>query len=95
MWAIGVDSDQYQSAPDDLKPYILTSMLKRVDVAVYETIEAQVNGSFEGGYHTFDLARDGVGYSTSGGFVDDIAGDLDALKQQIIDGEIEVPTAPE
>jgi basic membrane protein A len=69
-------------------------MLKRVDVAVYETIEAQVNGEFEGGYQTFDLARDGVGYSTSGGFVDDIADQLEELKQQIIDGEIEVPTAP-
>ncbi|MGH2682509.1 MAG: BMP family lipoprotein [Actinomycetota bacterium] len=94
MWAIGVDSDQYQSAPDDLKPYILTSMLKRVDVAVFETIAAEVNGTFEGGYLTFDLARDGVGYSTSGGFVDDISGQLEELKQQIIDGEIEVPTAP-
>jgi basic membrane protein A len=95
MWAIGVDSDQYLSAPDDLKPYILTSMLKRVDVAVFETIEAQVNGNFEGGYQTFDLARDGVGYSTSGGFVDDISDQLEELKQMIIDGEIEVPTAPE
>jgi basic membrane protein A len=94
MWAIGVDSDQYQSAPDDLKPYILTSMLKRVDVAVFETIAAQVDGSFAGGYQTFDLARDGVGYSTSGGFVDDISGQLEELKQMIIDGEIEVPTAP-
>ena len=95
MWAIGVDSDQYQSAPEDLQPYILTSMLKRVDVAVYETIKAQVDGNFEGGYHTFDLARDGVGYSTSGGFVDDISDQLEELKQQIIDGEIEVPTAPQ
>ena len=94
-WAIGVDSDQYQSAPDDLKPYILTSMLKRVDVAVYETIKAQVEGNFQGGYETFDLERDGVGYSTSGGFIDDIVDQLEDLKQQIIAGEIEVPTAPE
>jgi basic membrane protein A len=35
-----------------------------------------------------------VGYSTSGGFVDDIVEQLDELKQQIIDGEISVPTAP-
>jgi basic membrane protein A len=69
-------------------------MLKRVDVAVYETIKAQVDGNFAGGYQTFDLARDGVGYSTSGGFVDDIADQLEELKQQIIDGEIEVPSAP-
>ena len=42
----------------------------------------------------YDLAVDGVGYSTSGGFVDDITDDLDEYKQQIIDGEIEVPTTP-
>jgi len=93
VWAIGVDSDQYQTAPADLQPYILTSMLKRVDVAVYETIKAQVEGTFAGGYLTFDLARDGVGYSTSGGFVDDIASQLEDLKAQIIDGTITVPTS--
>ncbi|MEW6058821.1 MAG: BMP family ABC transporter substrate-binding protein [Actinomycetota bacterium] len=92
MWAIGVDSDQYQTAPKALRPFILTSMIKRVNVSVYETIKAQVEGNFEGGYLTFDLARDGVGYSTSGGFVDDIASQLEELKQQIIDGEITVPT---
>ena len=93
VWAIGVDSDQYQTAPADLQPYILTSMLKRVDVAVYETIKAQVDGAFAGGYVTFDLARDGVGYSTSGGFLDDIATQLEDLKAQIIDGSIVVPTS--
>ncbi|MBI4258983.1 MAG: BMP family ABC transporter substrate-binding protein [Actinobacteria bacterium] len=92
-WAIGVDSDQYQSAPPELQPYILTSMLKRVDVSVYESIAAQVDGNFVGGYLIFDLARDGVGYSTSGGFVDDIVPDLEELKAAIISGEIEVPDA--
>jgi len=93
VWAIGVDSDQYQTAPAELQPYILTSMLKRVDVAVYETIRSQVEGAFAGGYVTFDLARDGVGYATSGGFVDDIASQLEDLKAQIIDGTITVPTS--
>ena len=77
-----------------LQPYILTSMLKKVDVAVYETIEALTEGEFRGGAQTFDLSTGGVDYSTSGGFVDDIADQLDEFKQQIIDGEIEVPTAP-
>jgi basic membrane protein A len=93
VWAIGVDSDQYQTAPAELQPYILTSMLKRVDTAVYETIKAQVEGAFEGGYHTFDLSVDGVGYATSGGFVDDIVPQLEELKAQIIDGTITVPTS--
>ncbi|GIU98609.1 MAG: BMP family ABC transporter substrate-binding protein [Actinomycetota bacterium] len=93
VWGIGVDSDQYLTVPEELQPYVLTSMLKRVDVAVYETIKAEVEGNFQGGYITFDLARDGVGYSTSGGFVDDIASQLEDLKQQIIDGTITVPTS--
>ncbi len=94
VWAIGVDSDQYLTAGDDVKDYILTSMLKRVDVSVYDTIKAQVDGMFAGGFQLFDLSVDGVGYSTSGGFVDDIAADLDAFKAQIISGEIVVPTTP-
>jgi basic membrane protein A and related proteins len=94
MWAIGVDSDQYLSASDELKPFILTSMLKRVDVAVYETIKAEVDGTYQGGYQTFDLSKDGVGYATSGGFIDDIKDQLEDLKQQIVDGTITVPTTP-
>lgn len=94
VWAIGVDSDQYQTAPDEVKEYILTSMLKRVDTAVYETTKAFVEGDFSGGTRAFGLADDGVGYSTSGGHLDDIADQLEELKQQIIDGEIEVLEAP-
>ncbi len=94
VWAIGVDSDQYLTAGADVQEYILTSMLKRVDVAVYNTIKAQVEGTFAAGTQVFDLSVDGVGYSTSGGFVDDIVSQLDDYKQQIIDGTIVVPTAP-
>ena len=94
VWAIGVDSDQYLTAGEGLQDYILTSMLKRVDVSVFETIQAQVDGSFAAGPQTFDLSVDGVGYSTTGGFIDDIAGQLDDLRQEIIDGDITVPTAP-
>ncbi|HEX6331732.1 MAG TPA: BMP family ABC transporter substrate-binding protein [Actinomycetota bacterium] len=93
VWGIGVDSDQYQTVPEELQPHVLTSMIKRVDVAVSETIRSQVEGAFEGGYHIFDLSVDGVGYSTTGGFVDDIADQLEDLKAQIIDGSITVPTS--
>jgi basic membrane protein A len=95
VWAEGTDSDQYLSAPPEQQPYILTSNLKRVDVAVYETIKDYAEGNFEGGIKTFDLAADGVGYATSGGFVDDIKDQLDELAGQIKDGTIEVPTVPE
>ena len=94
VWAIGVDSDQYLTAGDDVKEFILTSMLKRVDVAVFNTIQAQVDGTFAGGATVFDLSVDGVGYATSGGYIDDITDQLDALKQEIIDGTITVPSTP-
>jgi basic membrane protein A len=93
VWAIGVDSDQWLTA-GDAQDYVLTSMLKRVDVSVYNTIEAQVNGTFAGGVQLFNLAIDGVGYSTSGGFVDDIASQLDAFKADIISGAIVVTRDP-
>ncbi|MEX2625970.1 MAG: BMP family ABC transporter substrate-binding protein, partial [Ilumatobacteraceae bacterium] len=94
VWAIGVDSDQYVLVDEDLQPYILTSMLKKVDVAVFETISAVVNGEFEAGVQVFDAASGGVDYSTSGGFIDDITDQLDEFAEQIASGEIEVPATP-
>jgi basic membrane protein A len=94
VWAIGVDSDQYELVSAELQPYILTSMLKKVDVATFETISAFDGGSFAAGVQVFDVASDGVGYSTSGGFVDDIAAQLDDFAAQIAAGDITVPEAP-
>jgi basic membrane protein A and related proteins len=94
-WAIGVDSDQYLTAGSaDAQAHILTSMVKRVDVAVFETMKAACEGDTEGGIKVFDLSNDGVGYATSGGYVDDIASQLDDIKAKIVAGEITVPTAP-
>jgi len=92
--AIGVDSDQYLTADPSVQDVIITSMLKNVDVAVYNFIKSGVDGDWASGLTTYDLKVDGVGYATSGGFVDDIVPQLDDFKQQIIDGEIVVPTTP-
>jgi basic membrane protein A and related proteins len=93
-WAIGVDSDQYLTAPADQQAHILTSMLKRVDVATFNMVKSVADGSPLVSYTTYDLAADGVGYSTSGGYIDDITSDLDGFADQIRNGEIEVPTVP-
>ncbi len=93
-WAIGVDSDQYELADESVRDVILTSMLKNVDVAVYEYLSEVNGGTFPSGVVRYDLESDGVGYSTSGGFVDDITDKLDEYKQKIIDGEITVPDKP-
>ena len=70
--AIGVDSDQYNTADPKVKDVIMTSMLKKVDVAVYDFIKSVVDDKFTAGPTTYDLEKDGVGYSTSGGQIDDI-----------------------
>ena len=90
--AIGVDSDQYNTAGADVQSVILTSMIKHVEVAVYTFIEQVKDNQFKSGAQTFDLKVDGVGYATSGGKVDDIKSQLDDLKKQIIDGTITVPS---
>ena len=69
-------------------------MLKRVDNAVYAAMEQFVAGEEIPAVTTFDLADDGVGYSESGGFVDDIKTQLDELAGKIESGEIKVPTTP-
>ncbi|MEP6980266.1 MAG: BMP family ABC transporter substrate-binding protein [Nakamurella sp.] len=93
-WAIGVDSDQYLLATPDQQKVILTSMIKRVDEAVYQTIEQVQAGDTAGGTKLFDLSTNGVGYSTSGGYLDDVVPQLEAYKKMIVDGEITVPTDP-
>ncbi len=91
VWGIGVDSDQYNTVDPELQDFVLTSMLKRVDVAVYTTIKNFVEGVAQDPITVFDVKADGVGYSTSGGFVDDIVPQLEELKQKIIDGTVTVP----
>jgi basic membrane protein A and related proteins len=94
--AIGVDSDQYLTASPEQQPLILTSMLKRVDVAVYNAIEAVGSGGDLGGSQVFGMAEDGVDYATSNPeeLTSDITEQLDEFKQQIIDGTIVVPETP-
>jgi len=89
--AIGVDSDQYLSAPKAQQKYILTSALKRVDVAVSDFITAYDQKKVKPGFDVYDLKRDGVGYATSGGQLDDIKSKIDGYKDKIVSGEIKVP----
>lgn len=91
---IGVDSDQSLTAKDEEKPYILTSMLKRVDVAVYETIKAYVGSAFKGGYQVLDVAKGGLGYAQNQynqALLADIVAKIEEAKAKVISGEIKVP----
>ncbi len=91
IYAIGVDSDQYEAVAPELQPYILTSALKRVDVATYEAITDMLNGELTGEIKVYDVANNGVGYAVSNEAINQYAGTLEELKAQIIDGTIVVP----
>jgi basic membrane protein A len=93
--SIGVDSDQYLTASAEQQPLIFTSMLKRVDTAVYNSIQAVGDGSF-GGNFIFGMAEDGVDYSTANTaeLTQDIIDQLEVYREQIVSGEIVVPETP-
>ena len=92
--AIGVDADQYAEAPG----FVLTSMVKRIDVAVFEAIKRVKDGKFVGGIYDFGLEQNGVSY-----VYDDhnrslipaaVVERVEALKKEVIAGRIVVPTTP-
>jgi basic membrane protein A len=93
-WSIGVDADEYKLAPATVRDHILTSMLKNSNVGTYQFITSAPGIPFPAGIHTFGLANGGVGYATSGGFVDDIRAQLDAFAADIVAGKIVVPQTP-
>ncbi|MDR3080694.1 MAG: BMP family ABC transporter substrate-binding protein, partial [Streptomyces sp.] len=94
-WAIGVDSDQYNIAGlDKYKNSILTSVVKNVDVGVFDLIKSVKDGKPLTGTNSYSLAEKGVTLATSGGFIDDLKAKLDAAEKDIVDGKIKVKTTP-
>ena len=93
VYAIGVDSNQNGVVPGT----VLTSMVKRVDVAIERTIEEAQAGRFQPGLREFGLAEDGVGFA-----VDEHNRELltpamleraAALRDSIVAGAIQVPSS--
>lgn len=89
--AIGVDSNQ-----DSIKPgFILTSMIKGVDVAVYDTIKQAQAGHFTGGVMHYGLKEHGVDYTLDKDnqalITPEMKNRADSIEQQIIAGKIQVP----
>ena len=94
-YAIGVDSDQYLTASPDEQKWILTSMVKHVDNAVYDVIKEATEGKWTHGSRVFGLAEAGVDFATSSPLLtSDIKAKLDDYKQKIIAGTITVPAQP-
>ncbi len=92
-YAIGVDSNQNWIKPG----YVLTSMLKRIENAVYSIVKDEVEGKFQGGVHIYGLENDGVDYA-----LDDynralipaeVIEKVEQAKRDIIAGKIKVTDA--
>ncbi len=92
--AIGVDSDQFHEAPG----FILTSMVKRVDTAVFESIRAVKENRFASGVQHLGLAEDGVKWvyddNNKALVPDAVKARVDSLQAEIVAGRITVPTKP-
>jgi len=90
LFAIGVDADQNYMKPG----YVLTSMVKRVDVAVYNIIKKVTTNQFKGGLYSFGLAEDGVDYALDQYNKDlipqSVIYEVNQLKNDIITGKIKV-----
>ena len=92
-FVIGVDSNQ-----NGVKPgFVLTSMVKRVDNAVYQIVQDVINGKFEGGLHVYGLDKDGVAFALDQYnqplIAPDVLQEVEASRQKIIAGQIKVTDA--
>ncbi len=92
-FVIGVDSNQ-----NGVKPgFVLTSMVKRVDVAVYDVVKEVLDGKFRGGFHVFGLDKDGVVYAMDDFnrslIPADVIAKTEEARAKIATGEIKVTDA--
>jgi basic membrane protein A len=88
---IGVDTDWSSFYPDESE-YVLASAMKRMDLFVFDTIEAAVLGTFEGGYFMANLENGRVSLAVGADWLDavpaDLMAEIEALTAQIIAGEV-------
>jgi basic membrane protein A and related proteins len=92
-FVIGVDANQ-----NGVKPgFVLTSMVKRVDNAVYDAVKEVLEGRFAGGFHTFGLDKDGVAYALDEFnkplISEEVLAKVNDAKGKIVVGEIKVTDA--
>ena len=98
---IGVDTDWYEGqsplgyyVPSAWRQHILTSVLKRYDVAVHEALKRTAVGKDPPAVRVYGLDSGLVDIAYSGGFLDDVRPTLEDLRSKVIAGEIAVPCIP-
>ncbi len=91
VMAIGVDTDQH----DEMPAAVVTSMIKRVDVAVFEAVRAVLEGRFQGGMQVFGLKEGGVDFVREGPHAaripPDVLARVAALREEVVSGRRIVP----
>lgn len=98
VYSIGVDADQGKDSSGAVRPGVITSAEKRVDVAVYDIIHDAEGGQFasfaaKSANYKFDLAHDGVGYATPSSVVPaDATAKATSFETQIEAGTLTPPT---
>jgi basic membrane protein A and related proteins len=93
VYIVGVDTDWTVSSPE-YTDITFTSVLKNMDVAVFEAIKAELEGTFQGGVFVGTLANNGVGiapfHQLDAMVSAETKTELDGIKQLIIDGQVRV-----
>ena len=92
IWAIGVDTDQAPLAPE----HVITSAMKRVDVASQDISKAVAAGEFAPGIHLYDLSNGGVDLAPTRDYIPaDVLALVEAAKEAVIAGRKTVPSSAE
>ena len=90
---IGVDADWYDTAPE-YKEVLLTSVLKKINVAVFDTIKDAQAGTFSGGNVTYTIADGGVDiapfHDLDAQVSAEMKAELETIKKSLIDGSLTV-----
>ncbi|MGO1256112.1 MAG: BMP family lipoprotein [Microbacterium gubbeenense] len=90
---IGADADLYETDPSTAE-FVLTSILKNMDLSTYQAVTDSANGSFDPTPYVGTLENDGVGIADLHDFADKVDADLlaevEALKESIIAGDVAV-----
>ena len=87
---MGVDSCQHHLAPEN----VMSCMMKRVDVAVFDVTKKIKDDTFEPTHYVFGLAEDGVGPcdNTSEHVPEEVLDEVEKYKEMIVNGELTVPS---
>jgi basic membrane lipoprotein Med (substrate-binding protein (PBP1-ABC) superfamily)/class 3 adenylate cyclase len=102
LWVIGVDSDQYESVvrlpgatnAQAWREHILTSVVKRWDLVVYDALEEVASSGWTTEPRIVGLASGGVDIAYSGGFIEPLRRHLEELRAAIVAGTLRVPCTP-